>query len=103
MTTFFVSRHPGAVEWTRRAGISFDVHVEHIDPVSVRQGDTVIGTLPVQGVALVCAQGARYLHLTFDMPEAMRGRELSANDLANFGAQLRGFTAHAACTPWREA
>ena len=96
MTIFFVSRHPGAIEWARRAGIAFDVQVSHLDPRSVREGDTVIGTLPVQGVALVCAQGARYLHLTFDMPEAMRGRELSADELTSLGAQVRAFTALAA-------
>lgn len=96
MTTFFVSRHPGAIDWAKRAGISFDVQVPHLNPASVRLNDTVIGTLPVQSVAQVCAQGARYLHLSFDMPADKRGGELSADDLTTLGARLRAFTVHAA-------
>ena len=96
MTTFFVSRHAGAIDWAKRAGIPFDAQVPHLDPASIRPNDTVIGTLPVQSVAQVCAQGARYLHLTFDMPSDKRGSELSADDLTTLGARLRAFTAHAA-------
>lgn len=96
MTTYFVSRHPGAIDWAQRAGIVFEVHIPHLNPASVGPNDTVIGTLPVQSVAQVCAQGARYLHLTFDMPPDKRGCELSADDLTTLGARLRAFTAHAA-------
>lgn len=96
MTVFFVSRHPGAIDWAQRAGIAFDVQVAHLDPAAVHQHDTVIGTLPVQSVAQVCARGARYLHLTFDMPAEKRGGELSADDLTTLGARLLAFTAHAA-------
>ena len=85
-----------AAIWAQRAGIPFDVQIPHLNPASVSQNDTVIGTLPVQSVAQICAQGARYLHLTFDMPADKRGGELSADDLTTLGAQLRAFTAHAA-------
>jgi CRISPR-associated protein Csx16 len=47
VTTFFVSRHPGALEWAAQRGIPIDHQVEHLDVSAVRPGDSVIGTLPV--------------------------------------------------------
>jgi CRISPR-associated protein Csx16 len=89
--TWFVSRHPGAREWAARRGIAVDRAVAHLDVAQVRAGDTVIGTLPVNLAAEVCACGARYLHLSLDLPEAMRGRELSAEELEGCGARLEPF------------
>lgn len=36
MTTFFVSRHSGAVEWAARQGIRVDKLVAHLDPAVKR-------------------------------------------------------------------
>ncbi|MDR3352276.1 MAG: CRISPR-associated protein Csx16, partial [Zoogloeaceae bacterium] len=47
MTTYFVSRHPGALEWMRKNRIPFDDHVAHLDIERIHPGDTVIGSLPV--------------------------------------------------------
>jgi CRISPR-associated protein Csx16 len=91
MTTWFVSRHPGAVEWARRLGLEVDRWVAHLQAADVAPGDVVAGTLPVQIAAEVCARGARYLHLSLDLPAAARGRELSANELERYGARLEGF------------
>lgn len=90
-TTWFVSRHAGAVEWARRKGI--DVHrvVAHLDVKELRPGDTVIGTLPVNLAAEVCARGASYLNLSLDLPQEARGRELSAEELERYGARLEPF------------
>ena len=88
----FVTRHKGAVEWARRQGIEAET-VAHLDPEEIRPGDTVIGTLPVHLVAEICQRGARYLHLTLDLPREARGRELSADDLEAFGARLQEFEA----------
>lgn len=95
MTVWFVSRHPGAMEWAQRGGIRYHRLVPHLDLARVRTGDTIIGTLPVPLAAQVCARGARYLHLTLDLPEILRGRELGAEDLQRIGARLEAFEVRA--------
>ena len=44
MTTWFVSRHPGALEWIRQEEVAFDIHVPHLDIIHITAGDVVIGT-----------------------------------------------------------
>ena len=94
MTTWFVSRHPGALQWMQQHGPAFDCHVPHLDPAQVQRGDTVIGTLPVHLAAQVCARGAAYLHLVLEMPAQQRGQELSATELQALGATLQPFHVH---------
>ena len=91
MTTWFVSRHPGALQWMQQCGPAFDCHVPHLDPAQVRHGDTVIGTLPVHLAAQVCARNASYWHLVLQLPETARGRELSLQELSVSGATLQQF------------
>lgn len=91
MTTWFISRHPGALEWMAEHGPAFDRHVAHLDAAQVQRGDTVIGTLPVNLVAAVCARGAHYWHLSLALPEELRGRELSVDELEVSGANLERF------------
>ena len=88
MTTFFVSRHPGAIVWAKRKDLNIDFVVPHLDPCVVNAGDTVLGTLPLPMVANVCARGARYLHLSVCLPADMRGQELRADQLEALGARL---------------
>lgn len=91
MVTWFVSRHPGAVEWAGREGFQVDRWVPHLLIEEIRSGDVVIGTLPVNMAAKVCARGAMYFNLSLNLPENWRGRELSADDLAEVGACLERF------------
>lgn len=90
-TVWFVSRHPGAIEWAARQGIRVDRQVTHLDIDQVRAGDTVIGTLPVHLAAEVCARGARFFNLSLDVPPEVRGCELSADDLERFGARIEEY------------
>ncbi len=94
MTTWFVSRHPGAVEWAARRGLTVDRQVAHLDIAEIQPGDTVIGTLPVHLAAEVCARGARFLNLSLDVPPEARGRELDADALERFGARLEDYDIH---------
>lgn len=91
MTTWFVSRHDGALHWMRQHGPAFDRHVPHLAPADVQPGDAVIGTLPVHLAAEVCARGASYWHLVLTTPPEARGRELCAQELSTLGATLQPF------------
>lgn len=88
MITFFVSRHPGAIEWAQRRGFAVDYFVRHLDASSIASGDVVIGTLPANLAAAVSTRGAVYLHLSVGLPEEARDKELSAQDLDRFGAKV---------------
>jgi len=83
---WFVSRHPGALDWARQSGITFDRHVTHLDTAKVGAGDTVIGSLPVNLAAEVCARGAEYRNLSLRVTERDRGRDLSAKELQDYDA-----------------
>jgi len=91
MTTYFISRHPGARAWAAEQGLQIDQHLTHLDTAHIQPGDTVMGTLPVHLAAAVCRQGARYIHLSLDLPAPWRGRELSSTELRQCKARLEGF------------
>jgi len=91
MTFWFVSRHPGAVEWARRQGLAVDRWVAHLDAGEIEPGDTVAGTLPVQVAARVCERGGRYLHLSIELPAPARGHELDADELVRLRARLEDY------------
>ena len=69
MTIWFVSRHPGALDWAARHGIGYERHVAHLDPEEVSPGDTVIGSLLVRGWGL--PQFIRFHHErdVYDLPD----------------------------------
>lgn len=53
----------------------------------------VIGSLPINLVAALCAMGAEYWHLSIHMPAQARGQELSAEDLVAYEAKLERYGA----------
>jgi CRISPR-associated protein Csx16 len=91
MTTWFISRHPGAVQWAQRQNLHIDRYVVHLNPTQIEAGDTVIGSLPVNLAAKVCSRGARYLHLSLELPAHLRGRELSSDQLNELGARVQEY------------
>lgn len=91
MTTYFVTRHPGAVVWAQAEGFHVDQLVTHLEPSIVTAGDVVIGTLPVHLAARIIERGGRYFHLTLDVPSEARGRELTAEEMRRFGARLEEY------------
>lgn len=90
-TTWFVSRHPGAIKWAKGQNFAIDRWVAHLDPAEVEVGDTVIGSLPVNLAASICKRGARYLHLSMEVPAVWRGRELSVAEMVTISAELKAF------------
>ncbi|TAL42535.1 MAG: CRISPR-associated protein Csx16 [Methylovulum sp.] len=91
MTTYFVTRHPGAMLWAQQQGLAVDRQLDHLDMADIKPGDTVIGSLPVNLAAEVCAKQARYIHLILELPFAWRGKELSVDDMLRFGAKLQQY------------
>ncbi|HEX7380674.1 MAG TPA: CRISPR-associated protein Csx16, partial [Nevskiaceae bacterium] len=88
---WFVSRHQGAVDWAKSHGVAVDRWATHLDVAQVREGDVVMGSLPVDLAAAVCERGAHYHHLHVGLPPEARGQELTAEHLAALGAELRPF------------
>jgi CRISPR-associated protein Csx16 len=103
MTTWFISRHPGAKVWAAEQGLHIDQHLTHLDTAIVQRGDTVIGTLPVHLAAAVCQVGARFFNLSLDLPAHWRGRELSADELRKCQARLECFEIRTAPASFAEA
>jgi len=94
MTVLFVTRHRGARDWAARRGYDAATIVAHLDPAQLAAlgpGDIVIGTLPVNLVAGLCARGVRYLHLALDLSAEARTRDLSADEMDGFGARIEEF------------
>ena len=102
MTTYFVTRHPGALEWAAGEGVIVDRVLAHFDPECIQPGDVVLGTLPINLAARVCARGGRYLHLSLEIPPEWRGRELSAADLRQCGARLEAYQVIPDAPPFEE-
>lgn len=99
MAQYFVSRHPGALEWAERRGLDAKT-IPHLDAPTIRTlqpGDSVFGTLPVHLAAQVCARGARYHHLA--LPQAERGAELDADAMERAGAYLTPLTVRSETPP----
>lgn len=92
MSRYFVTRHSGALAWATQQGIVFDQHLTHLtEAVQLQAGDVVAGTLPVNLAADLCARGVIYLHLSLELPESLRGQELSAEQLHACHAKLERF------------
>ena len=43
MTTWFITRHPGARDWAEREALKIDRYCAHLDPQDVQAGDTAFG------------------------------------------------------------
>ena len=93
MTTYFISRHPGAMDWAAEEGIPVDERISHLDMDTIQPGDVVIGTLPVNLIAGVCARGGRYLHLSLELPLDKRGQELTATEMRQYQARVEEYRA----------
>lgn len=93
MTTTFVTRHQGAIDWAREEGLLEDGSriVADYDPEATRAGEIVIGTLPAQLAAQICERGGRYQHLTLDLGPDLRGKELSAAEMRACNARVEEF------------
>ncbi len=93
MTTYFISRHSGAINWAKQQGIAIDKQQEHLNTSQLQAGDIIIGTLPINLIAEVCQKGGRYLHLSMDLPAEARGKELTPEEMVSYNARLEEYKA----------
>lgn len=92
MTTYFITRHLGALDWAKKNGVDFDVHLTHLnDDMPLKAGDVIIGTLPINIIAQINAMGVRYIHLSLTIPPHLRGVELNVDELNECQATLEEF------------
>lgn len=92
MTTYFITRHLGALDWAKQNGVDFDVHLTHLnDDMPLKVGDVIIGTLPINIVAKINQLGVRYIHLSLEIPAGLRGVELNYEQLLQCKATLEEF------------
>ena len=91
MITWFVSRHPGEIEWIKTQPIEIDSFVEHLDINLISKGDTVIGNVPLHLAAQICAKGARLICLSVAVPATLRGQELTKDVLTHLECSLQEF------------
>lgn len=96
MTTYFITRHLGALDWAKSSDVAFDVHLTHLgDDVALKMGDIVIGTLPINIVYKINQMGVRYKHLSLEIPAQWRGLELTREQLLQCSASLQEFSVQA--------
>lgn len=96
MKTWFVSRHPGAIEWIKtQKHIKIDEFVTHLDIEAINKGDTIIGILPFDIAATLCKKGGIFYALLLNQNEDNRGQEHSAQKMHQLGARLQRFRAEA--------
>ena len=91
MAVWFISRHPGAIEWMKSQSIVVDYWVEHLDINQIQAGDIVIGTLPIHLASQVCEKGATFYFLSVNVTREQRGTELTAQQLTEQGCVLQAF------------
>jgi len=87
---YFVSRHPGALEWMRRqVPGSTALEIAHLDTdCGLGSGDRVFGVLPLVWIEHIHRAGAEAWVLEVELPPSLRGQELSAETLDALGARL---------------
>lgn len=88
----FVGRHSGAMEWIKKQNIHIDQFVTSLEIDQVQRGDAVYGTLPLNLIAAVHRCGATFTHISLSIPDDYRGKELSAEQMDQFGAILQDVT-----------
>lgn len=95
MTTYFITRHTGALQWAIANQIAFDVHLTHLSSLTnLKDKDVIIGTLPINMVYQLNQKGVRYIHLSLEIPPHLRGIELDVHQLATCQATLEEFVVH---------
>lgn len=82
-----ITRHASMVEFLQKNGIVGEV-ISHVDNISQIEGKDVFGILPINMAANV--NSITTIGFT-NLPQEMRGKELTLEQMEEFGAYLETF------------
>jgi len=83
-----VTRHKGAIQWLKRRGFRGGI-LSHLDPDKIQDGETIVGVLPITLVKqLLDKQCTVYILQLPNVPQKLRGQELTPEMMDRFGAKL---------------
>lgn len=83
-----VTRHAGAADWVRALlGHTVQI-VSHLEVDEIQPDTCYYGVFPLHLAAAICTAGAQCWAISVNMPPALRGQELSADQLNLLGAEL---------------
>jgi CRISPR-associated protein Csx16 len=90
-----LTRHSATATWLRShiGGVEIYEHLDQPLLASLTAGDTVVGTLPITLIAQLTKMKVFYTHFAVDVPEGLRGKELTLDQLETHGARLESYTA----------
>ena len=90
-----ITRHSATSSWLQERIPSIEIF-SHLDDSLIDKlkiGDTVVGVLPINIVEKLTRRKVIYQHFTLDLPETMRGKELTKLEIEQFGARLEAYAA----------
>lgn len=93
MNILIITRHQATVDWiqsTLHATDSVTVSA-HYNPGLEDGYDYVVGILPVNLIAGLCAKGVRYYQIIMEVPQEWRGKELTVEQMDEFQARMVGY------------
>ena len=88
MREVICTKHPGAAEWLRRKGVDAP---QITTPWMLEAPVHVYGDLHITSAAKVCGAGGRCTFIVMSIPTAMRGKEITADEMELCGAKLVEF------------
>lgn len=90
MNVLIITRHQATVEWIQSTLHSADAVTvsAHYTPGMEDGCDYVVGILPVNLIAGLCAKGVRYYQIVMDVPQEFRGKELTVEQMDEFQARM---------------
>ena len=83
---WIINRHPATVEWFKHTYRVQATTLDYLDEQSltlIKNGDTLLGNLPLQEIAKLCAKGVNYYEIRIPVaqPTRLRGQELNLEQL----------------------
>ena len=83
MKVVIVSRHKGTIDYLKKRYPNAEV-VNHIDDPKKFKDSLIIGNLPLHMVSEILRNGNRFVLLTLNVPQELRGKELGEEELKRY-------------------